>query len=170
MKLFSWFHFWIFHCWCSVAKSCLTLCNPMNCRMPGTSVLYLISLRLHKLMSIESVMPSNHLIFCHPLLLLPSNFPGIRVFSKVSAFHTRWPNYRSLSISPSNEYSGLISFRIDWFDMLAVHCSCREIELIFVYWSCSLQPCWIHLLVIIFFCLVASLVFSLYKTMSFAKK
>ena len=75
-----------------------------------------------KLMSIESVMPSNHLIFCHPLLLLPSIFPSIRVFSSESVLRIRWPKYWSLSfsISPSNEYSGLISFRIDCFDLLAV--------------------------------------------------
>ena len=73
-------------------------------------------------MSIESVMPSNHLILCHLLLLLPSTFPRIRVFSSESALCIRWPKYWSLifSISPSNEYSGLISFRIDWFDLLAV--------------------------------------------------
>ena len=77
---------------------------------------------LFKCMSIESVMPSNHLIFCHPLLLLPSVFLSIRVFFNKSAFHIRWPKYWScsFSISPSNEYSGLISFRIDWFDLLAV--------------------------------------------------
>ena len=73
-------------------------------------------------MSIESVMPSNHLILCHPLLLLPSNFPNIRVFSNESFLHTRWPKYWSFSfsISPSSEYSGPISFRIDWLDLLAV--------------------------------------------------
>ena len=77
---------------------------------------------LLKLMSIESVMPSNHLILCHPLLLQPSIFPTIRVFSKESVLCIRWPKYWSFSfsISPSNEYSGLISFRIDWFDLLAV--------------------------------------------------
>ena len=75
---------------------------------------------LLKLMSIESVVPSNHLILCHPLLLLPSVFPSIRVFFNESAFHIRWPKYWSFSISPSNECSGLISFRIDWFDLLAV--------------------------------------------------
>ena len=77
---------------------------------------------LLKLMSIESVRPSNHLILCHPLLLLPSIFPSIRVFSNKSVFHIRWPKYCSFSfsISPSSEYSGLISFRIDWFDLLAV--------------------------------------------------
>ena len=76
---------------------------------------------LLKLMSIESVMLSNHLILCHPLLL-PSLFPSIRVFSKKSVLYIRWPKYWrfSFNISPSNEYSGLISFRIDWFDLLAV--------------------------------------------------
>ena len=73
---------------------------------------------LLKLMSIESVMPSNHLILCHPLL--PSVFPGIRVFSNGSVLHIRWPKYWIFSISPSNDYSGLISFRIDWFDLLTV--------------------------------------------------
>ena len=77
---------------------------------------------LLKLMSIVSVKLSNHLILCHPLLLLPSIFPSIRVFSNESALHIRWPKYWSFSfnISPSNEYSGLISFRMDWFDLLAV--------------------------------------------------
>ena len=77
---------------------------------------------LLKLMSIESVMPSNHLILCLPLLLMPSIFPSIWVFSNESVLRIRWPNYWSFSfsISPSNEYSGLISFRIDWFDLLAV--------------------------------------------------
>ena len=77
---------------------------------------------LLKLMFIESVMPSNHLILCHPLLLLPSIFPSIRVSSSESVLHIRWSKYWSFSfsISPSNEYAGLISFRIDWFDLLAV--------------------------------------------------
>ena len=75
---------------------------------------------LFKLMSTESVMPSNHLILCHPLLFLPSSFPRIRVFSKESAHCIRWPKYCSFSISASNEYSGLISFRIDWLDLLVV--------------------------------------------------
>ena len=78
---------------------------------------------LLKLMDIESVMPSNHLIPCHPLLLPPSIFPSIRVFSSESVLHIRWPKYWSFSfsISPSNEYSGLISFRKDWLDLLSVH-------------------------------------------------
>ena len=77
---------------------------------------------LLKLMPIESVMPSNHFILCHPLILLPSIFPSIRVFPNESVLHIRWPKYWSFSfsISPSNEYSGLISFRIDWLDLLAV--------------------------------------------------
>ena len=78
--------------------------------------------RVSKLMSIESVMQSNHLILCSPLLLLPSIFPSIRVFSNQSVLHIRWPKYWhfSCNISPSNEYSGLISFRIDWLDLLTV--------------------------------------------------
>ena len=75
---------------------------------------------LLKLMSIESVMPSNHLILCHPLFLLPSILPSIRVFSKESVLCIRWTKYWSFSISPSDEYSGLISFRMDWLDLLAV--------------------------------------------------
>ena len=78
-----------------------------------------ISQGLLKLMSIESVMPFNHLILCCPFLLFPSLFPSIRVFSKELALRIRWPKYWGFGISPSNEYSGLISFRIDWFDLLA---------------------------------------------------
>ena len=80
---------------------------------------------LLKLMSIDLVMPSSHLILCHPLLFLPSIFPSIRVFSKKSVLHIKWPKYWSFSfsISPFNEYSGLISFKIDWFDLL---CSPRD--------------------------------------------
>ena len=81
---------------------------------------YPISQRLLKLMSIESIMPSNCLILGHPLLLLPSILPSISVFSRGSALHIRWPKYWSFSISPSREYSWLIPFRIDWFDLLAV--------------------------------------------------
>ena len=82
----------------------------------------IISQNLFKFMSTESVMPSNHLILCRPLLLLSSVFPGIRFFSSESALHSRWTKYWSFSfsITPSNEYSGLVSFRIDWFDLLAV--------------------------------------------------
>ena len=103
----------------SVTQSCPTLCDPMiAARQASLSITNpRSSLRLA---SIESVMPSSHLILCHPFLLLPSIFPRIRVFSNESALHIRWPKYWSFSISPSNEYSGLISFRIDWFDLLAV--------------------------------------------------
>ena len=86
------------------------------------SLVFTISLSFVKLMSIESVMPSNHLILCCPLLLLPSIFPSIRVFSNELALCNRWPKYWnfSFSISPSKEYPGLTSFKIDWFDLLAV--------------------------------------------------
>ena len=89
---------------------------------PQASLSITNSQSLLKLKSIESVMPSHHLVLCHPLLLLPSIFPNIRVFSNESVLHSRWPKYWSFSfsISPSNEYSGLISFRNDWFDLLAV--------------------------------------------------
>ena len=94
----------------------------MDCSTPGLPVDHQLLELLLKLMSIESVIPSNHLILCHPLLLLPSIFPSIRVFSNESVLHIRWPKYWSFSFStsPSNEYSGLISFRMDWLDLLAV--------------------------------------------------
>ena len=94
----------------SVTQSCPTLCDPMDCSTPGFPVHHQL-LELLKLMSIESVMPSNHLTLCCPLLLPPSIFPSIRVFSNKSVLCTRWPKYWSFSfsISPSNEYSGLIS-------------------------------------------------------------
>ena len=106
-------------CCCSVTQSCPTLCDPMNCSTPGSPVLT-ISQSLLKLMVIELVMPSNHHILCHPLLLLPSVFPSIRVFSNESVFHIRWPKYWSVSfsISPSSEYLRLISFRMDRLDLL----------------------------------------------------
>ena len=93
----------------------------MDCSTPGFPVHHQL-LELLKLMSIKSVMPSNHLILCCRLLLPLSIFPSIRIFSNESALHIRWPKYWSFSfsISPSNEYSGLISFRIDWLDLLAV--------------------------------------------------
>ena len=84
------------------------------------SLSFTVSWSLIKLMPIESMMPSSHLILCHPLLLLPSVFPNIRVFSNESTLHIRGPDYWSFSISPSNKYSGLIFFRIDWFDLLAI--------------------------------------------------
>ena len=105
----------------SVSQSCPTLGNPMNHNMPG--LLSISNSRsLPKPMSIKLVMPSSHRILCRPCLLLPSIFPSIRVFSNELAFHTRWPRYWSFSfsISPSNECSVLIPFRIDWFDLLAV--------------------------------------------------
>ena len=136
-------------CCCSVTKSCLILCATMNCSTPGFLVLHYLPVQslscvrlfatpwtaarqaslsiansrsLLKLMSIESVMPSSHLILCQTLLLLPSIFPSIRVFSNNSALHMRWPKYGSFSfsISPSNEHPGLISFKMDWLDLLAV--------------------------------------------------
>ena len=90
------------------------------------SLSFTISWSLLKLMSTESVVPFNHLILCHPILLLPSIFPSIRVFSNELALCIQWPEYWSFRISPSNEYSGLISFRIDWFDLLAVQGSLKS--------------------------------------------
>ena len=94
----------------------------MDCSTPGFPVHHQLSELAQTPISIESVMPSNHLILCHPLLLLPSIFPRIRVFSNESVLSIRWPKYWSFSfsISPSNEHSGLVFFRIDWFDLLAV--------------------------------------------------
>ena len=99
----------------------LSLCDPMDCSTPGLPAI-VNSWRLLKLMCIELVMPSNHIIICHPLLLLPSIFPSIRVFSSESVLHIRCPKYWSFSfnISSSKEHSGLISFRMDWLDLLAV--------------------------------------------------
>ena len=93
----------------------------MDCSIQA-SLSFTVSQNLLTLMSIESVIPSNHLILCCPLLLMPSISPSIRGFSNESALHIRWPKYWSFSfsISPSNEYSGLISFRIDWFDLLVI--------------------------------------------------
>ena len=110
-------------CCCSVAESYSTLCDP-----PWTAkapLSYTISQRQLKLTSIESMTLFNHLILCHPLLLLPSIFPSIRLLSNELALRIRWPKYWSFSfsISPSNEYSGLISFKIDWFDLLEVFSS-----------------------------------------------
>ena len=98
----------------SVTQSCPTLCDPMDCSMLGFPVHHQL-----KLMSIESLMPSSHLILCRPLFLLPPIPPSIRVFSNESTLRIRWSKYWSFSfsISPSNEYSELISFRIDWFDL-----------------------------------------------------
>ena len=101
----------------SVAQSRPTLCDPCKASLSVTNPWSLL-----KLMFIELVMPSNYLILCHPLLLLPSVFPRIRVFSNESVLRIRWPKYWSFtfSISCSNEYSGLIFFRMDWLDLLAV--------------------------------------------------
>ena len=105
----------------SVAQSCLTLCNPMNHSTPGLPSIT-NSWSLPKLMSIESVMPSSHLILCRPLLLLPPIPPSIRVFSTESTLRMMWPKYWSFSFSirPSNEHPGLVSFRMNWLDLLAV--------------------------------------------------
>ena len=111
-----------------VAQSCLTLCDPMNAaRQASLSITN--SQSLLKLMSIGLVMPSNHLILCCPLLLLPPIPPSIRVFSNESTLLMRWPKYWSFSfsISPSNEYPGLLSFRMDWLDFLAVQGTLRSL-------------------------------------------
>ena len=107
-----------YYSYSSVAQSCPTLCDPLNSSTPGLPVHH----QLPKPVSIESVMPSSHLILCRPLLLLPSIIPSIRVFSNESALHMRWSKYWSFSfsISPSNEHPGLISFRMDCLDLLAV--------------------------------------------------
>ena len=122
----------------SLAQSHLTLSNPMDCSTPGLPVHHQFP-ELHKLMSIESVMSSNQLILCHFLHLLTSIFPSIRVFSNESALRIRWPKNTlaakntpssnrsfSFSISPSHEYSGLISFRMDWLDLLTVQRDSQE--------------------------------------------
>ena len=119
-SLYDWFpslHNMQLSC-CSVAQLCLVICNPMDCSMPGFPVPHY----LLKLMLTESVMPCNHLILCHPILLLPSTFPSITVFSNESALLIRWTKHWKFScnIGPSNEHSGLISFRLDRFDLPAV--------------------------------------------------
>ena len=120
----TWHH-WHLCCCSSVTQLCLIFCDLMDCSTSHAAwcvLSFTISWSLLKLMSIESVMPSNHLILCRPLLLHPSIFTSIRVFSNELVLNTRWPKYWSFSfsISLSNEYSGLISFRIDWFDLPAV--------------------------------------------------
>ena len=109
------------YCHCSVAQSSPALCKPINCSTPGFPVPHHLP-ELPKFMFGELVMPSNHLILCHYLFLLPLIFPSIRVFLNESALCIRWPKdwSFSLSISPSNEYPGLVSFRVDWLDLLAV--------------------------------------------------
>ena len=108
------YFFYICRC-CSVANSCPTLCNPMDYSTPGFPFLHYPP-EFAQTHVIESMIPSRLLLLCHPILLLLSIFPNIRVFSSESTLHIRWPKYWSFSISPSNEYSRLISFRIDWFD------------------------------------------------------
>ena len=105
----------------SVTQSCPNFCNPMDCSMPGFPVHHKLR-ELAQLMSFKSVVTSNHLILCCPLILLPSIFPSIRVFSNELVLLIRWLKYWgfSVSIRPSNEYSALISFLIEWFDLLAV--------------------------------------------------
>ena len=112
----------------SVTHSCPTLCNPMDCSTPVSQSIN-NSQSLHKLMSIKSVMPSNHLILSRPVLLPPSIFTSIRVFSNESVLQIRWPKYWSFSFSSirSNEYPGLISFRMDWLDLLAVQGTLKSI-------------------------------------------
>ena len=109
-------HVWLFETpWTVACQAFLSITNTQS---------------LLKLMSIKSIMPSNHLIFCHPLHLLPSMFPSIRVFSNESILRIRWPKYWSFNfrISPCNEYSGQISFRIDWFDLLAVQGTLKSLH------------------------------------------
>ena len=110
---------WKWDCYCLVTESCLTVCSPMDCSMPGFPVLYhlpqLAYTHVHWVS--DTIQPSHPLL---SLLLLLSVFPSIRVFSNESVRCITWPKYWSFSISPSNEYSGLISFRMDWLDLLAV--------------------------------------------------
>ena len=112
---------YLYYQFSSVAQSCPTFCDPMDCmqHVRPSITSYRSSF---KLTLIESVMPPNNLVLCRPFFLLPSIFPSIRVFSNESVFRITWPKYWSFSfsISPSNEYSGLISFRMDWLDLLAV--------------------------------------------------
>ena len=121
---------------CSVTHSCLTLCGPTDCSAPGFPS-FTVSKSLLKLMSIELVMPSNHLILCHPRVLLPSIFPSIKVFSNETVLHIRWPKCWSFSfgVSPSKEYSGFISFRMDWLTLksLLQHHSSKESALSLLY-------------------------------------
>ena len=129
------FILWVYHCYPeTLLRGCFWIqffssvqwlnCVPLFATLWTTACQVALSITnswsLLKLMSIELVRSSNHLILCHPLLLLPSIFPRIRVFSNESVLWIRWPKYWSFSISPSNEYSGLISFRMDWLDLLAV--------------------------------------------------
>ena len=124
----------------SVTQSCSTLCNSMDCRRQA-SLSITNSRSSPKLMSIELVMPSSHIILYRPLLLLPSIFPSIRVFPNESALRIRWLKYCSFSfsISPSSEYSGLISFRTKWLDLLVVQ---RTLKSILQYHSSKASILW----------------------------
>ena len=124
------------------SKSCRLFVTPVNCQAPLS---FPISWSLRKLMSIESVMLSSHFILCPPLFL-PSDFPSISVFSNEPAFHIRWPKYWSFSISPSNEYPGLISFRIDWLDLLAVQGTLKSL-LQHHSWKASILQCSVFFMV-----------------------
>ena len=126
MCLWPWW-WWRFHQFSPVALLCLTLCDPWTAACQA-SLFITNSQSLLKLMTIKSVMPSNHLILCHPLLLLPSIVPSIRVFSNES-LHISWPKYWSFSfsISPSNEHPGLIPFRMDWLDLCAVQGTSKSV-------------------------------------------
>ena len=129
LELFHWclpalsFYFFL---WFSQSVMSNSL-QPHGLQHAQASLSFTISWSLLKFMSIEPVMPSNHLALSCPLLLLSSIFPSIRLFPNESTLHIRWPKYWSFSISPSNEYLGLISFRIDWFDLLAVQGTCKSL-------------------------------------------
>ena len=152
-------------CCCSVTKLCLTLCNSMDCSMPGSPILHYLP-EFPKTHSIESVMLSNYLILCHSFLLMPLIFLCIRVFSNESVLCIRWPKYWSFSfsISSSNEDSGLISLRIYWFDLLAVQGTFKSllqslcmIDLVISYsfeWS-------LYFFLTVFFCFLFKIVMTL---------
>ena len=128
--IYNLFRFFCTYCCCySVVQSCLTLCYSMYCSTPGFPVLHHLP-EFAQSDVIELVMPSNYLILCH-LLLLPSIFSSIRVYSNELALHIRWPKYWSVSfsISPSDDCSGLISFRIDWLAILAVQGTLKSISI-----------------------------------------
>ena len=140
MKLLSWIprSCWdtVYCCFCSISQSCPTLCNTMYWACQA-SLSFTISHSLFRLLNIESVMPTNHPILCYPLLLLPSNFPSIRVFPNESLPHIRWRKYWSFSIHPvhrvhpvppSKAHSGLISFRMDWSELLAVQGTLKSLQ------------------------------------------
>ena len=126
-----------------------TLFDPMDCSKPGCPVLHQFnSQSLLKLMSTDLVTPFNHLILCHTFLLLPSIFPSIKIFSNESALCIRWSKYWSFSISPSDEYSGLISFKMDWFDLLAVQGTLKSL---LQYYSSKASILWCSVFVMVQF-------------------